>query len=108
MTNQPNYIPHPYLEPFGMPRYWRDEVSGKLAIAISSYISYGASLTDASPTPEELEIVRQYFQHWINAPCWLDKDGELTRLREFIKTADTIQKLNEFLEGCIRIAIDPL
>ncbi|NEQ29666.1 MAG: hypothetical protein F6K04_01495 [Leptolyngbya sp. SIO4C5] len=94
--------------PTGCPLYWRNEESGQLAPAITAYIQNKA-------TPEELAIVKTYFEHWIKAPCWDENPylsaktkAELDQLREAIASAETLDDLHQWQNKALEAGHDPL
>ncbi|MBE9182892.1 hypothetical protein IQ268_30615 [Oculatella sp. LEGE 06141] len=101
-------MPTTYNPPFGTPFYWRNEMSGLLAQAISIYVNYAAGEITLEPTEDQIQLVRDYFEYVINAPCWHDEGGELERLKETLKHANSVGALNLWLDDCLKIAIDPL
>src|ERR1700693_341084 len=61
-------MPTEYKGPLGVPSYWRNGVSGELHKAVHAYLNH---MVDGEPlTQAQLELVRNYLEHWIGAPCW--------------------------------------
>jgi len=86
------------------PRYWRDETSGKLAVAIQSYLS-GADLDE-----RQISWIRVYLRQWIDAPVW-DCDCEsviLASLRSAVSLLTSQAKISLWLHRALEIGIDPL
>ncbi len=101
-------MPTTYRQPFGMPYHWRDEVTGRLACAVEHYLD--ARIENTPCYPEELETVRDYCQHFINAPCW-EPSGfslELAELRLTIEGVTTDDELAAWIMSCMDIGLDPL
>lgn len=97
-------IPNVYRPPLGLPLNWRDETSEELPRAIFKYFS------SRSLTPEEISLVAEYCQHCINAPCWDATGGfpdKLAVLRESAKLLSSVSEINQWVDSCLEIAIDP-
>jgi hypothetical protein len=101
-------IPPVYLPPFGTPLYWGDEQSGVLPKAVRASITSRCDAT--SPCSQQaLETVRTYLQYVINAPCWQARDpNDLARLRQEITRVRSTDELENWIEGCLELDIDPL
>ncbi|HEY9664712.1 MAG TPA: hypothetical protein V6C65_40250 [Allocoleopsis sp.] len=94
--------------PGGLPRYWRDEVSGRMLKAVEGYINRAA-------TAEDLAIVQAYFKHWINAPGWDanphqtdETRQQLETLRQSIDALTDQASLERWEKEALKIGIDPL
>jgi len=105
----------------GLPLNWRDEVTGVLPAAVKAYLD---NRIDGTQLDEiQLEIVRVFMEHYINAPCW---DHMLTEVSEetlqeiagerlalvglrldvaFLKTPEAMAM---WIGRCLDIGIDPL
>lgn len=101
-------IPPVYLLPFGTPLYWGDDESGVLPKAVQAYITSRCNAT--SPCDQDtLETVRIYLQYVINAPCWkAGNPNALTQLRQEIMSVRTVEAMESWIEGCLKLGIDPL
>lgn len=104
------YMPNRYhaLYPGGPegPLRWQDDTSGVMTEAVHSF--YGVQ--DCKPlTSERLELVREYSQYYINAPCWDTRAGPdlFARLREEIKHIATKEALIAWLGTALEVGIDP-
>ncbi|MEH1874122.1 hypothetical protein [Nostoc sp.] len=96
-------IPNIYRPPLGLPLNWRDETSGELPRAVFKYFS------SHHLTTEEINLVAEYCQHYINAPCW-DAGGfpgELTALRQSAASLSSVSEISHWINACLEIAIDP-
>jgi hypothetical protein len=86
----------PYI-PGGMPLYWMNEETGVLIQAMRNVFFL---MGEAAPR-EDFELVREWCEYAINAPSWMDSPrGDLVRLRESIKTVDSINALHRWLDEC--------
>ncbi|MBD2243226.1 hypothetical protein [Nostoc sp. FACHB-888] len=97
-------IPNVYRPPLGLPLNWKDETSGELPRAVFKYFS------SQQLTAEEISLVAEYCQHYINAPCWDATGGfpnELAALRESAKELSSVSDINQWVNSCLEIAIDP-
>jgi hypothetical protein len=65
---------------------------------------YGQPLTDV-----QLEMVRDYCEYYISAPCWRTDDAEeqFRKLRTQIQTIRTRQELEVWLHESLEVGIDP-
>jgi hypothetical protein len=108
MSRIPNFY-RPMFEggPRG-PLRWQDDMSGELSAAMLAFFE-GKGLTS-----EQFNLVREYGEYYINAPCWdwnphLTEEGkeELAQLRSYIKRAGTRGELNIWIAMCLDIGIDP-
>jgi hypothetical protein len=97
---------------FGLPLRWQDEVSGVLVTAVKRYLNHcidGTSIDEI-----DLELVRAYLQHYIDAPCWNHmKDieemaPELAGLRSDIRNLKTPDQIGRWIGRCMDLGMDPL
>src|SRR5947209_8134403 len=96
------------------PVRWQDDVTGVLPMAIHAFIDEG--LGRAVCMPEQVELVRDYCEYYINAPCWdfgtpeeaPDFYKEFTDLRERIKTLRTAKEIAAWIWDALKVGIDPL
>jgi hypothetical protein len=102
------------------PMHWHDEVSGQLPAAVKAYLDNRIHLKPV--TRDQLELLRDYFEHYINAPCWgqisqepcwrQTSQGafelELAALQSQVKSLESVEDLALWLHGCMEIGIDPL
>ncbi|MEH1933863.1 MAG: hypothetical protein V7L14_09055 [Nostoc sp.] len=101
---QPKRIPNIYRPPLGLPLNWRNETSGELPRAVFKYFS------SQDFTAQEISLVAEYCQHYINAPCWDATGGfpdELAALRQSATMLSNVTEINQWLDSCLEIAIDP-
>ncbi|MEH2310746.1 MAG: hypothetical protein V7K35_04795 [Nostoc sp.] len=102
---QPKRIPNVYRPPLGLPLNWRDETSGELPNAVFKYFS------SEHLSKSEISLLAEYCQHYINAPCWDATGGfptELAALRQSSTSISTVADINQWIDACLEIAIDPL
>lgn len=100
-------MPNFYRE-WGGPLRWRDDQTGELPTAVLAFF-------DRKQTPDQLELVRDYCEYYINAPCWddnpynVEEDFErLRKRRKEITQAKTFMDINGWIHRCIDMGIDPL
>ncbi|OYD90591.1 hypothetical protein CDG76_30675 [Nostoc sp. 'Peltigera membranacea cyanobiont' 210A] len=101
---QPKRIPNVYRPPMGFPLNWKDETSGELPHAVFRF--FGSHQL----SPEEISLIAEYCQHYINAPCWDATGGfpaELASLRQSANSISSVSGINQWIDGCLQIAIDP-
>lgn len=93
----------------GGPLRWQDDVTGVLPAAVFAFFQYGVKQSDVPPTEEQLGLVREYMEYYVNAPCWQQDDTKkLDTLREKIQVLKTVQELNDFIYECMEIGLDLL
>ena len=87
------------------PLFWRNETSGVLAKAVLVYLNWR---TNEGPAPNafEVEVLRAYFEQWINAPVWMGEEIEI--LRRSIKGIQSEIDLWRWVEDALKEGIDPL
>jgi hypothetical protein len=103
MPKEPTY-PNIYRPPLGLPLNWKDETSGKLRGAVFKFFS------SRTLTPEEITLLAQYCQHYINAPCWDATGGfpdQLVALRRSATLLSSADDISDWINRCFEIAIDP-
>jgi len=99
-----------YHTNFGLPFFWRDEVSGILELAVTAYLGYRCN-TGPEPTPDQVSLLREYFRHWINAPCWSENEGfeeEMAHLKSSIDGLTSCDQLAAWIKEALEIGLDPL
>jgi len=107
------YAPIPYRQPYGAPCYWKNEESGVLRDALLAFLDSTIG-REPGATTEQLDITQWYFTHYINAPLWQHPDinyegaTKLAHLKEQIKTANTVEKLKQWIDACLDSGLDPL
>lgn len=105
------YMPNYYIRmfpdgPYG-PVRWQDDTTGILPTAMLAYF-------EKKQTSEQFDLVREYGEYYINAPCWdwnphLTEEGkaELEQVRSQIKTVKTEQDMLDWIHACLDLGIDP-
>lgn len=104
-------MPRIYKPPMGLPFFWMDCLDEKLSTAIQSYFDH-KSFGDAAPSQEQIEILTDYLDHHIHAPCWLqDEENEFApsvkKLRETVKNIKTVADIDAHVLACMDCCIDP-
>ncbi len=86
--------------------YWRNETSGKLALAVKRYFDFAVG-DDPNPlTDSELSLLKGYLKFWIDYP-WQGLGSDLDYLRaEFIE-ASNYEQLQACVEEALELGIDP-
>ncbi|MEH2390039.1 MAG: hypothetical protein V7K14_30600 [Nostoc sp.] len=101
---QPKRIPDIYRPPLGLPLNWKDETSGELSNAVFKYFGREHLF------PEEITLLAEFCQHFINAPCWDANEGfpnELAALRQSAAVISTVPDISRWISACLEIGIDP-
>src|SRR5581483_8856908 len=102
-------MPNVYRSPIGGPLRWQDDVTGVLPAAVKAFIDEG--LGRAKCAPEQIELVRDYCEYYINAPCWQTESMETAfeNLRARIKRQPiSAQDLGTWITDCLEVGLDPL
>ncbi len=106
-------MPNIYRPPTGGPLRWQDDVTGELPAAVTAFIDH--QLRRTTITPEQIELIRDYFEYYINAPCWETGEGEdsayhedFTSLRKRVKTLKSTEELDVWIKECLNVGLDPL
>jgi hypothetical protein len=78
--------------------------------AIAAYIAYrDDQVMEPAPTPNQVRLVAQYCQEYINAPAFAYYvSPEHFRLRREVEQIRTVRELADWLWDCRRIGIEPL
>jgi hypothetical protein len=116
-------MPNFYRPPLGLPLYWRDEVSGALPAAIRHYFDwccgpdpddFSEMMEDEPLSDQELRLVIDYANYFINAPCWEtnlmeceEMLDELRELRERAKSLASVESIRRWNCECMELGIDP-
>lgn len=96
----------------GLPLNWRDEITGVLPTAVQRYLNHRIDGTSIDAI--DLEIVRAYMQHYIEAPCWnhmvdvQELAPELAGLRRDVRTLKTPDDIGQWIGRCLDLGMDPL
>ncbi|MEH1882476.1 hypothetical protein [Nostoc sp.] len=101
---KPKRIPDVYRPPLGLPLNWKDETSGVLPRVVFKFFS------SHQLTPDEISLIAEYCQHYINAPCWQvseEATSYLAALRQAATLISSVDDLSEWINACLEIAIDP-
>ena len=93
----------------GLPLHYSAHLGGATWSAILGYLRYIADpIYEREPPAHELRLVVGYCAYFINAPCWVLPERELTMLRASIEHVKSAHELATWLWGCGQIGIDPL
>jgi hypothetical protein len=81
---------------------WQDDETRVLPQAVQAFFAGHATL-------EQLELVRDYCEYYINAPCWAIGNDEATwaMLRSRVKELRTAVQILEWLHDALEVTIDP-
>src|SRR5579859_5888880 len=102
-------MPRIYRPPWGGPLRWQDDVTGVLPTAVRDYIHHQADRRHPV-FPQQVELVRDYCEYYINAPCWRIDGAEesFAKLRQQIKILKTADEISKWIWECLKHGIDPL
>lgn len=91
------------------PKYWVDEVSGELMLAVQSY------LNGREMTVREISLMRAYLRQWVDSPVWdmnphEDDAGRqwLQELRQRVKAIASRRHIADCLWIMEERGMDPL
>jgi hypothetical protein len=101
-------MPRMYKLPLGLPFHWAHEVSGHLESAVKAYLDN--RIDNATIRDDQIDLLREYFVHYINAPCWDNPEfeSELLDLRTSAKELDSAAEIGAWIAKCMDIGLDPL
>lgn len=86
--------------------YWRNETSGKLAIAINAFMDEKAHFTEP-----ERDLLAAYLRMWAFYSGWRDDSGQLAALQESfdaLVAKGNRETIWQWLDQAMDIGIDPL
>lgn len=92
-------LPEGYAEG---PKHWQFETGGDLAAAMRRF------LDSQQLTPSEIALIRGYLEQWVDSPDWKGNPGDLNRLRQHVREAETRDHLLGCIRECITLGMDPL
>lgn len=104
-------IPQIYVPPLGTPLYWRDELSGQLPDAMWAFLKHTSHPgIEPAPTKEQINLLREYFQYYIFAPCWQtsNQETEFAQLRTDVQFLHSAYAIEKWIERCLEIGLDPI
>lgn len=98
----------PQFYPGGGPLRWQDDVTGEMQSAVKAFLNEG--LGRSACTPFHIELVRQYLEYYLNAPCWtlVGMEQEFADLRNRVKELRTAREIAAWIVDCLETGIDPL
>ena len=91
----------------GLPVNWRDDVTGKLPTAVYAFY-------DNKADDEHINLIIQYIQHHIHAPCWYEYNPYyedalyILELRKNSMQLRTSADIKAYLIEAMDNALDPL
>lgn len=85
------------------PKYWSNEIGGKLVPAILRYL-------DGRPTqPDDVMLIRAYLRQWIDSPVWdTGEPDDLAKLRKDVRELRDRSDITAWLKQALEFGIDPL
>src|SRR3954467_7623402 len=84
-------------------------VTGPPRAAIAAYQAYCADpIFQPAPTLDEVRLVAQYCQEFVNAPLFTNPADELRQLRAAVVQIRTVKELADWLWDCRAIGIEPI
>lgn len=101
--------PQIYIPPFGGPLRWQDTSHVILPAAVRAYVANRKNRNEAV-SADQVELVRDYCEYYINAPCWKTTGAEkdFRELRERVKHLKTAGEISWWMKDCLKHGIDPL
>lgn len=108
-----NFMPNFYRPPMGIPLYWRDEMTGELPTAVNTYFKACAG-EKVTLTQRQLDIIANYLQHYIGAPCWtktMEGDeamfGDYKELIARAHTLASVESIKRWIADAMELGLDP-
>jgi hypothetical protein len=103
-------MPCIYKPPLQLPFFWMDCQDEVLHAAIRAYFEHKAN--HAAPSPEQIQLIADYLDHFIHAPCWVRESvsfyvNGVQAAREQVKKITSVAGIDKFLKICMDCAIDP-
>ena len=104
-----------YTSFMGLPLPWQDEQSGVIKAAIRAFLEHQVEGTSLSE--EHLKLTIQYLRYYIHAPCWyeewpcepgIDDPESIRKVRRQALEMGTVADIEQFIQDCLEIGIDPL
>ncbi len=94
----------------GAPKYWKDEISGVLALAVAQWLSEPDRMS-----VRDIAVMRAYCMQWADSPAWemnphMSADGRmlLEKLRRLARGIESARTLAAWLEAADALGMDPL
>lgn len=94
------------------PLRWQDDVTGILPAAVRAFIDEG--LGRAKCMSWQTELVRDYMEYYVYAPCWTTGDDDpdfrkkFLALRERVKSLKSAEEIAAWLNDALDLGLDPL
>ena len=86
--------------------YWRNESSGKLALAVERYFAFVVG-DDPNPlTDSEIALLKGYLKFWLYYP-WQGLGSKLDDLQAQFEEVETYEQLTDCLNTARTLNIDP-
>jgi hypothetical protein len=83
------------------PKFWMYETSGVLKPVVQAYLN-GERLR-----PEQVRLMRDYLCQWVCSPVW-GPSGSLEALRLRVAAIETGQDIDDCIQVCVDLGMDPL
>lgn len=111
-TIYPGGHPAPFLHPTWKPHFVTRIRKAKIKYYTPTVSANDPVQEDFNPlTEEDIQLLIEYLVYYINAPHWLKKKANEGVVRPIINKADqlkTVNDIEEFLNLCMSIGLDPL
>jgi hypothetical protein len=95
------------------PLRWQDDVTGELPKAVLAFWNHFIEKTPI--TAGQTEMVRDYIEYYIDAPCWATGEGEdsgyyedFMALKERVRSLKTVEEIDAWLKDAYSLGLDPL
>lgn len=86
--------------------YWRNESSGKLALAVERYFAFAIGEDSKPLSDSEIALLKGYLKFWLDYP-WQGLGDELDFLRAEFAQSRTYEQLRDCIETALDLGIDP-
>ena len=91
----------------GAPLRWQDDATGELPAAIKAF--FGSAQSRATMSQAQIELVRDYCEYYVLAPCWSTQgmEAQFVDLRGRVRELKTALELRGWLYDALHVGVDP-
>lgn len=105
----PEFVAYP---PYAMGLgHWRYDKTEVISSAITTYV-YHVAMPSEFPKPgqTQIKIIASYLKYWIDCPNWENpcETATIDRLRSTVGSLSTIDGIDQWVQDCLTLGIDPL
>jgi hypothetical protein len=97
---------------YGTPLRWQNHNNKELSEAVFILTNYwSAPHKNPAPNSQEIALIQNYLIYFVNAPCWLLSNlpiTEFTQLKITVAFIKTVEDIDDWIDRCWDIGLDPL